>query len=560
MVATTPGLPKAPSVEALRIVNEYCQGSPDGGRFVSRKLIRYQARRAQYVATTLAKPGVLVLNDPVGTGKTVIALTAARLLFGRGHINHVVIVAPEATVAGNWTDRVGYISSMTTSFTCSGRGAAVQVLTRHQLPPKPPPRLRRARDLVLLIIDEAHRGLQNPASPSDTKSFRAKVTQWAEGAHVLLVTATPFQLRPSGVERMLEIDGDDERGDLIKDFLNAQAAWLRAIHNRANPPYGSTPSSLDSRVDAEEQRVREALNDAAPSLERVLMPAFDRAAMKLPEEFDLPHPTWVPAADSWLRAYHVARLLPALLGLVDEDDAPVRNSDTYMRMLTSSRAAWHDTTAYEAAAKSTSPQITALLAELDRSMGSSELDHPKVAETARLAITEALHPREAHHVLIFCVFKETQNALHTAITQQLAKQGATARVRVERPGTAKEAKALADNSGFRRPARESDQVVVVIARDNLSESIDLDGGEPVVIHHDLAWSPVRWPQRLGRVVRASSGFSEPAGVIVPVLETDIDRRMWETLQGRKHLTAALVPNPRLRALLDEALLDWSDDQ
>jgi hypothetical protein len=47
-------------------------------------------------------------------------------------------------------------------------------------------------------------------------------------------------------------------------------------------------------------------------------------------------------------------------------------------------------------------------------------------------------------------------------------------------------------------------------RADLSESIDLDGGKPIVIHHDLAWSPVRWTHRMGRVARASTGFKGPS--------------------------------------------------
>ncbi len=563
MVTHSTKLPARPSPKALSIVRQYCDNSGDAVH-VPDRLISYQARRAQHVASTLTKPGVLVLNDPVGTGKTVIALTAARLLLDStstqdNRVDVIVIIAPESTVANTWAERAGFIESPKSRFRQTGGGAPVHVLTRRQFASKSKGWPGAAARRVLFIIDEAHRGLQNQVRPGDSTSFRSQLLTRAEGAHVLLVTATPFQLRPSGVERMLEIDGDLERGDSIREFLNAQASWLRATHDRATTAKASPPSGADTRVGAAEQRVQQALADAAPALQQVLMPTYSRTKMRIPAEFGLPRPRWVNPDDTWLRAYHAARILPVLLGISDDDDSVVRNSDTYMRMLTSSRAAWHDTTVYAAVDKSHSKAIHTLVAELDQAMGPAELDHPKVAATARMAIKEAARARKPHHVLIFCVFRMTQQALYEAITDELCRQGLEDTVQVEKPHTAHQAKTIANASGFRNPVGNGGAPVIIIARDNLSESIDLDGGQPVVIHHDLSWSPVRWPQRLGRVVRASSGFTEPAKIIVPVLTTSIDKRLWQTLKGRKNLTSALVPNPKLRSLLDESLLDWDEE-
>ena len=37
-----------------------------------------------------------------------------------------------------------------------------------------------------------------------------------------------------------------------------------------------------------------------------------------------------------------------------------------------------------------------------------------------------------------------------------------------------------------------DEAIAMVVTDKLSESIDLDGGEPCIVHHDLAWNPIRW--------------------------------------------------------------------
>ena len=152
---------------------------------------------------------------------------------------------------------------------------------------------------------------------------------------------------------------------------------------------------------------------------------------------------------------------------------------------------------------------------------------------------------------MFCVFRGTQADLKGAIEEELksrgVERGVVAPARLEQAH-----KAVRD--GFGRPAPTRADAIAVVVRDNLSESVDLDGGTPVVIHHDLSWSPVRWEQRMGRVIRASSRFTPPTAVIVPILDVSVDRRMWETLRGRDSLTNYVV-NPDARRLLMESLPD-----
>ena len=93
--------------------------------------------------------------------------------------------------------------------------------------------------------------------------------------------------------------------------------------------------------------------------------------------------------------------------------------------------------------------------------------------------------------------------------------------------------------------------MAMVVRDNLSESIDMDGGHPCVVHHDLVWNPVRWDQRMGRVIRASSGFVPVADedIYLPVLDVAADRRLYDTMRKRRDLSghvlqmASLVGDP-----------------
>jgi len=71
----------------------------------------------------------------------------------------------------------------------------------------------------------------------------------------------------------------------------------------------------------------------------------------------------------------------------------------------------------------------------------------------------------------------------------------------------------------------------------------LDGGKPCLVHHDLPWNPARLSQRWGRAVRASSGFQAvaPQDIFVPVLDTEVDRRIYETVRGRWEVGDLLLP-------------------
>jgi hypothetical protein len=562
----TSNAPTADQALALRVIRLYAQAASDkGGQALGEGKLALQARRSACIAHRLRQPGLLVLNDPVGTGKTIVALAAGKVLLDRGHrqaagVDRLVIVAPSDTIARAWAKRARQAGLNPRS--SHGHGGAapdrrIDIVTTSELAKPKSLHLPKDRSRVLFIVDEAHRGLHNPA----TSAYQA-VSAKAKGAKVLLVTATPFQMRPSGLELMLEIDGDDTTGDRISVYGRAIAKWLKASYDVDFPPAGSDRMTLDRVRGEAAAAAREALIVAKPDLDTVLMPTYPRKAMGMPRAFAVPKsPLVVPVDEGWALAYHAARLLPELMAEYGRGEASTpKNSDAYMRMLNSSLGAWQASAVYKAADSAclelgdpvARDALTRLLDELDAGLGPDPLDHPKVSATAQEAIERATADTR-RHVLVFCEFVQTQEDLEKAITAL-----ASGSIRVEAPNDPAQARKVHRN-GFAKPVSPDNRPIIMVVRDNLSESIDLDGGHPVVIHHDLSWSPVRWTQRMGRVVRASSGFQpvKAADVVVPILDTHVDHRLWQTLRHRNKLMNMVIgDDDALRELLDSSQPDW----
>lgn len=158
-----------------------------------------QARRVEGCAKRLRERRVAILGDPVGTGKTAVALAAAALLQDAGTIDHVLISAPNGNVREQWQSRSeGFpleFRSIVPPQRASFRKVPFQVWSRGGGAEMPKP---AHPDRTLIIIDEAHRGLQ-----SESNASYQRLRSLANGCLVLFVTATPMQLAVSGLETML---------------------------------------------------------------------------------------------------------------------------------------------------------------------------------------------------------------------------------------------------------------------------------------------------------------------------------------------------------------------
>jgi len=532
-------------------IEDACRGLIDGYRHndpnISERLVATQAEGAAELIRRLRKPGVTALSDPVGTGKTVVALAVAAHLVSSETVSRVLVVAPNDVVARLWCERANRLASNAPSKPLAKvRRAAknihwssgeLRVVTRQELS-----ETRRPGDNnTLLVVDEAHRGLQNRGR------FHVDLEPWAANQRCLLVTATPFQLSIQGLLTMLDVAGDtivNHRRTEIEHY--GRTVTRLARHCAKYQAEGHSEAELVEDQHAQElmKLVIECAGEARHGIDRLVLPPAKMLAT-LPH-----HPKLNPLGAAEVRgrvrpdlislgthevAHHVARTIPELLDR--------GKGDMFNRQLVSSAESFWESAAGRAlvnpshelleAAGITRSAVNRLEGELRAALGVGA-DHPKIAATVRWVVSR-MSSTPRRHILVFCVFDATRRSLETALKDVL---GADA---VASPSGDRIPMHIA--ARFMKSPRDGSDPLVLIVQDRFSESIDLDGGDPHLVHHDLPWNPARVSQRWGRVVRASSKFHpvNPKDIYLPILDTEVDRRLYETLIGRQAVGDILIP-------------------
>jgi superfamily II DNA or RNA helicase len=485
---------------------------------VGKKHLSVQADRASAVVAKLRRPGAVILGDPVGTGKTVVALCAYKIL-ANSVVDYGLIIAPNGTVAKRWREHAEDFGLQLSP--AGGRSiwkkGNLLIATRKSLPTRACPNPSAG----FVIIDEAHRDLQN----TDNTTYD-KVKKVASGSRVLLVTATPMQIESSGLLAMLALADDNVDAGKAATTKRAVSAYAAAVSKLLQPPRTTPEGRPDDRSSAKDL-VRSLQPAAVKALEAHTLPPYPSKKMGIPAT-KKPTATLITPTSDWLVAQQIARITPELVGL--------GHGDMFHRRLDSSGEAFWGGKAGSALEDHQS--ANAFTAELRKRLGTG-VEHPKVQAT----VDWVAHPDRQHrHVLVFCIWKETQDILVEQLQHRLGREnvvgpsGEIPRDKSER---------------FKDPTAPR---LVIVARDNLSESIDLDGARPCVVHHDLAWSPTRITQRHGRVVRVSSGFQKlnDNDVFVPVLDVETDRRLMTTVRKRMDYVTLMLPD------VDETKSDQHD--
>ena len=479
------------------------------GAEISEEDLGHQAAQVAEAVKRLTRSHELaqILRDPVGTGKTAVALTAARLLLDEGAVDYVLVIAPNSTVGDQWRKRAEPIFGERIAEGHDAWAKNKVVVGTHKTGPSwrsPKP----ARSLV--IVDEAHRGLQN----ENSEAFQG-VSAAAAGAKTLLVTATPYQLTTTGFTRMLGVSSGaaappDADLDLVRRYGQATSKLLR----RWEPDVDT--SDIEPLI-AEAERCRDK---AAGVLSGRLLPVTGIRVPPAPA----PSPTILPLGD-WAVPYTVARVLPEMIG-VGRTDAFQRSLASSSETLTSSdRVVGRRIDELMASGE---PEVRAFLEQLVDRMGTGT-DHPKEAATVKWVKSQVA---DGHHVVVFTSWLPTRGAIGQALIEAgmedvAAPTGSTV------PG--------ALESRFKADA--GDRPVVLVLSDRFSESIDLDGGNPSIVHHDLTWNPIRLTQRWGRVVRIRTGFQPvpPDRIFLPILDVEVDHRLARVVTGRRDLAGLVVP-------------------
>ncbi len=516
-------------------IQRYSDGQlADGGHRVPSGLLDLQAGRAVelYEKLKVAHSRV-ILGDPVGTGKTAVALVAARELVRRTAVTHVIISTPNSPVSQLWVNRAGWVFDEVMSVGATARHArsgVPVVISRHgKGSVKLPTTLER--DKVLVIIDEAHRGLQHESNDS-----YARLKNMAKGCRVLLVTANPYQLEVGGLEAMLSVG---HRAELPELMLYAKSlSELVRLKRQTTDGIAVADDSVVEAKEACRAGCVAALKEIAP----FMLSPFDLAAAKVPRPPKLLGHV-VQVDSEWRTAYHVARVMPEFLS--------VGKGDMFQRrLISSSEAFWSGAAGKELVVRARSRGVTPFIEQLRSRLGAST-QHPKVMATVDWV--EQRH-QAGRHVVVFTHFHATRDALVDALKERSVGSATFAPIDVKELDRAVDG-GVPLKDRIRDPKAPP---LVLVLTDRFSESIDLDGGNPCLVHHDLVWNPVRLEQRWGRLVRISSGFKpvRPSDIFVPVLDLEVDHRLLKTVKGRQQISNVLLP---LRLDPEESDIDLLDE-
>jgi superfamily II DNA or RNA helicase len=446
----------------------------------------HQRSALDRIRRMLREHGGALLADDVGLGKTYVAAALAR------EYERVLVVAP-ATLRGMWQAALRSIGA---------RGSVVSyaTLSRGGGP-------RGPFDLVLL--DEAHH-----ARTPGTRRY-ARIAELADGAQLLLLTATPIHNTRGDMaallalflgERALALDDDAlarhvlrrERGDVptervpgaeppVRLAVGDDAALLRAIV--ALPPalpLRDADSRLGATGDGSIALVAWGLAREWASSNAALAGALRRRIVRagaLDAALDggrLPSRRELAA---WVCGDRAVQL--AIPGLFDEplagDGVEVFGGSTSggIEELRSVVAA-HD---------------AAVRALLERAMASAWTD---VRRARLLREIRARHPGEK--IAAFTQFADTARALYRELRRDPGVAVLTARGASVAGGALSRREAIERfaprASGVRAP-RSIERIDLLIATDLLSEGVNLHDAS-VVVHLDLPWTPARLEQRVGR--------------------------------------------------------------
>ena len=483
----------------------------DDGQHVSDALCDYQAERASELVHRLhPKHSMALLGDPVGTGKTVIALVVAARLLHAHKVAKILVLVPNETVRGIWLKRGGWLNDETLQ-------GALNVRTMSKLPAK------ETKD-TLVIVDEAHRRLKRDQLDKLLRSGHL-------GSHRrLFLSATPFQISVGALKELIGL-GDLE--ELQQPVLKALDKYGREVTHLAR----IAVRMRDSAATQAKPEIQEAFHTAAASWAKVQHRAIvppptqcqlHAIGLEEPPELELVrHDVPLDAGSvAWPEGFNVARILAELR---HEGEAETQVTDSLQRQLASSNEAFWGSNM--AAHTPGSAPAKKLVKELGKRLGSGT-DHPKMHATV-FWVREQV--KSGNHVAVFCVWDRTAIALEEALREDLNLH--VPKAIVNRPGQAIGKKF---QEHFRK--RAGTEPLVLVLQDRFSESIDLDGGEPALAHHDLPWNPARLRQRWGRLVRAGSNFQPipKEKIFIPVLEHESDRRVFETVCTRARIGQVLL--------------------
>ncbi len=457
--------------------------------------------------------GGALLADPVGSGKTWVALAVGAALAGERADDAVVTCLVPAALRGQWQEalRRTRVTGVVHSHELASRGV---------LPCTTGP----------IVIDESHH-LRDPA----TKRYGV-VADWLLDRPALLVSATPVVNRATDLARQLRL--------VVRDDALAERGLpsLAAIGPEGHPALGALVVARSDVAGIPAEHHRRLLAGAVPA-PGAFLAGLDRLRLSTdPGVASIIRTGLLRALASSPAAFAGAltRYRTLLLQAQDAHEAGRVAGRAALRALGGGDATqlvlWAllpaEATDWELALEDAGP--IADLAAAARAAADTGAADPRLEELARLL-------DDGQPTIVFTAFRDTARALRERLPRAAWITGDGAGIGAARAGRA------AVLAPFRRAGGPvGREPRVLLATDVAAEGLDLRGVSRVV-HFDLPWTDVRLVQRAGRARRLGAEHHTVEVITVaPATAVEARLRLAETLERKRDLAERLVHAPPWR--------------
>lgn len=501
-----------------------------------------QVRALAAALAAVREFGGVLIADPPGSGKTVLALATARALLDEdvahgigadaptgGDAAHVLVIAP-ATLRDQW-----YAAAERARIPVEF--VSLESLSRGRSP-------RRARTL---IVDEAHH-----ARTPTTRRY-ARLAACCLGARVLLLSATPVVNRaadrdallalflgsrgttisPRDVARCVLRMGEDARRPAVRRLgrigrgvdVPGLADAIRSLPAPVPLADGAPAAALVAMSLAMAWRSSLAALDAAlrRRIQRGTAVRDLLLAGQRPTHTLLRH---------WVMGDHATQLA---LGPLLDDSGP------------------HDG----------SIALQAVIAHVDAVARIRALIRPYVeadaaARAGAVMATARSHPDR--RIVVFARHAQTVRTLHAALRAEpgvVSIVGARVSAAAGRWTREEVLRAIGPRSRALR-ADDARAIRMVLATDVVAEGVEMHG-VGIIIHADIPWTPARLEQRLGRLTRVGSEatevmeawFGPPPGASSLI-------RLGTRLRRKSDARRGSLREARAQAMIARTLHAWAD--